>query len=75
MQIPGGGIAIGVRGEVYDKYTIDALLLVRHAEKEARHNPRRHSSPKGGPRPFTSADRKRFATSLSELLNELMSSH
>lgn len=75
MVLGRGGKAIGVRGEVYDKYTIDALLLVRHAEKEARRNPRRHSSPKGGPRPFTSADRKRFATSLSELLNELMSTH
>ncbi|MBR3224477.1 MAG: DUF188 domain-containing protein [Atopobiaceae bacterium] len=72
MALGRGAQTIGVRGEVYDKYTIDALLLVRHAEKEARRNPRRHSSPKGGPRAFTSADRKRFRVRLSELLGELL---
>ncbi len=71
MALGRGAQAIGVRGEVYDKYTIDALLLVRHAEKEARRNQRRHSTPKGGPRSFTDADRRRFRARLAELLGEL----
>lgn len=62
--------AIGVRGELYDKRTIDALLLVRHAEKEARRDPRRRTSPKGGPRAFTNADRRRFAARLKDVLAE-----
>jgi len=61
--------AIGVRGELYDKRTIDALLLVRHAEKEARRNPRRRTSPKGGPRAFTNEDRRRFTARLREVLS------
>lgn len=70
MVLGRGAKAIGVRGETYDKRTIDALLLVRHAEKEARRNPRRRTSPKGGPRAFTDADRRRFVSRLRELLRE-----
>lgn len=73
MALGRGARAIGVRGEVYDKRTIDALLLVRHAEKEARRNPRRRTSPKGGPRAFTNEDRRHFATRLRELLQEVIS--
>ena len=73
MALGRGARAIGVRGEVYDKRTIDTLLLVRHAEKEARRNPRRRSSPKGGPRAFTAGDRRRFAARLKELLREAAS--
>lgn len=68
MALGRGAQAVGVRGEVYDKYTIDALLMVRHAEKEARRNQRRHTSPKGGPRTFTNDDRRRFTANLKELL-------
>ena len=68
MALGRGAAAIGVRGETYDKRTIDALLLVRHAEKEARRNPRRRTSPKGGPRGFTDANRKRFMASLRAAL-------
>ena len=70
MVLGRGAKAIGVRGETYDKRTIDALLLVRHAEKEARRNPRRGTSPKGGPRAFTSADRRHFVARLREVLEE-----
>ena len=70
MVLGRGAKAIGVRGETYDKRTIDALLLVRHAEKEARRDPRRRTSPKGGPRAFTDADRRRFSSRLRELLRE-----
>ena len=70
MALGRGASAVGVRGERYDKRTIDALLLVRHAEKEARRNPRRGTSPKGGPRAFTSADRRHFTTRLREVLEE-----
>ena len=65
--------AIGVRGEVYDKRTIDALLLVRHAQKEARRNPRKRTSPKGGPRSFANEDRRRFSRRLRELLATVQS--
>lgn len=71
MALGRGAEALGVRGERYDKRTIDALLLVRHAEKEARRDPRRRSSPKGGPRTFTDADRRRFSARLRKLLEEL----
>ena len=71
MVLGRGAKAIGVRGETYDKRTIDALLLVRHAEKEARRDPRRRTSPKGGPRAFTDADRRRFSSRLRELLREV----
>lgn len=70
MVLGRGAKAIGVRGETYDKRTIDALLLVRHAEKEARRDPRRRTSPKGGPRAFTDSDRRRFSSRLRELLRE-----
>lgn len=75
MVLGRGARAIGVRGEVYDKYTIDALLLVRHAEKEARRNPRRHSTPKGGPRQYSGADRRHFVAQLKELLSESAPAH
>ena len=75
MVLGRGARAIGVRGEVYDKYTIDALLLVRHAEKEARRNPRRHSTPKGGPRQFSNANRRHFVTQLEGLLKDGASTH
>ena len=68
MALGRGAAAVGVRGETYDQRTIDALLLVRHAEKEARRNPRRRTSPKGGPRAFDNADRRRFVERLKEVL-------
>ena len=70
MALGREAAAIGVRGQVYDKRTIDALLLVRHAEKEARRNPRRGTSPKGGPAAFTQEDRRRFVANLRELLRQ-----
>ena len=73
MALGRGAAAVGVRGERYDKRTIDALLLVRHAEKEARRDPRRRTSPKGGPRAFSDADRRHFVSSLREVLDEACS--
>ncbi|MDO4797871.1 MAG: DUF188 domain-containing protein [Coriobacteriales bacterium] len=70
MALGRNAHAIGVRGQVYDKRTIDALLMVRHAEKEARRNPRRRTSPKGGPSAFTAQDRKHFSRNLWSLLEE-----
>ena len=70
MALGREATAVGVRGEKYDKRTIDALLLVRHAEKEARRDPRRRTSPKGGPRAFTNEDRRRFSARLREVLDE-----
>ena len=70
MALGRGAAAVGLRGERYDKRTIDALLLVRHAEKEARRDPRRRTSPKGGPRAFTASDRRHFTTCLRDMLDE-----
>ena len=72
MALGRNARAIGVRGQVYDKDTIDMLLLVRHAEKEQRRNPRRHSSPKGGPAAFSSEDRSRFVRNLRELIRDTL---
>ena len=73
MALGRGAAAVGVRGERYDKRTIDALLLVRHAEKEARRDPRRRTSPKGDPHAFTTSDRRRFSARLREALDEALS--
>ena len=57
--------AIGVRGRVYDKATIDMQLFIRHEEKKVR----RAGGRTRGPAAFTSEDRARFKRNLTELLH------
>ena len=56
--------AIGVRGRVYDKATIDMQLFIRHEEKKVR----RAGGRTRGPAPFTNDDRERFKRNLTKLL-------
>ena len=64
MVLGRDAAAIGVRGRVYDKATIDMQLFIRHEEKKARRAGRRTK----GPDPFTDEDRARFAHNLEGLL-------
>ena len=58
--------AIGVRGRVYDRATIDMQLFIRHEEKKVR----RAGGRTKGPDAFTSEDRARFVRNLEKLLAE-----
>lgn len=64
MVLGRDAAAIGVRGRVYDKATIDMQLFIRHEEKKVR----RAGGRTRGPAAFTSEDRARFKRSLTELL-------
>lgn len=64
MALGRGAAAVSVRGHVFRRETIDAELLVRHEEKRVR----RSGGRTGGPRAFTSADRRRFVASLRRVL-------
>lgn len=66
MVLGRGARAIGVRGRVYDKATIDMQLFIRHEEKKARRNGERT----GGPNRFASEDRRRFREGLRRLIAE-----
>lgn len=68
MALGRGAAALDPRGHVYDKRTIDALLLVRHAQKQARRDQRRGKRPKDHHPAFSEDDRKRFVRALRELL-------
>ena len=59
-----GAAAIGVRGRVYSKATIDMDLFIRHEEKKVR----RAGGRTRGPAAFTNEDRERFRRNLAELL-------
>lgn len=65
--------AIGVRGQVYDRRTIDALMMVRHAEQVERRKPKRERGKiQGDKHPtFTAEDRERFIRNLDELLSRV----
>lgn len=73
MALGRGAQAIGVRGHVYDRRTIDALMMVRHAEQAERRKPKRERGKiQGDKHPsFTSEDRERFVRNLNELLANL----
>ncbi len=58
--------AIGVRGRIYLKATIDIEMEVRHAEEVLR----RSGGRTGGPAPFDEDDRERFSDNLKRLLTE-----
>ena len=64
MVLGRNAAAIGVRGRVYDKATIDMQLFIRHEEKKVR----RAGGRTRGPAAFTSEDRARFKRNLTELL-------
>ena len=64
MVLGRGAAAIGVRGRVYSKATIDMDLFIRHEEKRVR----RAGGRTRGPAAFTNEDRERFRRNLAELL-------
>ena len=64
MVLGRDAAAIGVRGRVYDKATIDMQLFIRHEEKKVR----RAGGRTKGPDPFTDEDRARFVRNLEGLL-------
>lgn len=64
MVLGRGCAAIGVRGRVYDRTTIDMQLFIRHEEKKVR----RAGGRTKGPSAFTADDRARFVRNLTELL-------
>lgn len=65
MVLGRGAAAIGVRGRVYSKATIDMDLFIRHEEKKVR----RTGGRTRGPAAFTNEDCERFARNLSVLLD------
>lgn len=64
MVLGRGAEAIGVRGRVYDRATIDMQLFIRHEEKKVR----RAGGRTKGPDAFTAEDRERFRRNLARLL-------
>ena len=64
MVLGRGAAAIGVRGRVYTKATIDMDLFIRHEEKKVR----RAGGRTRGPAAFTDDDRERFTRNLADLL-------
>ena len=64
MVLGRGGAAIGVRGHIYRRETIDSALLIRHEEKKVR----RAGGRTGGPAKFTGEDRRRFKRNLMRIL-------
>lgn len=64
MVLGRGGAAIGPRGHVHTKATIDMELYVRHEEKKVR----RAGGRTRGPAAFTDEDRETFSHRLDQLL-------
>lgn len=64
MVLGRGAEAIGVRGRIFDRATIDMQLFIRHEEKKAR----RAGGRTKGPDAFTDEDRERFRRNLARLL-------
>lgn len=72
MALGRGAAAIGVRGQLYDQRTIDALMLVRHAEQVERRSKRR-TKIQGDKHPaFSAEDRRRFVRNLEGLLADML---
>ena len=70
MVLGRGAAAIGVRGHIYNKATIDMQLFIRHEEKKVR----RAGGRTQGPTAFTDDDRERFQRNLAQLLREALNS-
>lgn len=68
MVLGRGCAAIGVRGRVYDKATIDIQLFIRHEEKKVR----RAGGRTKGPDAFCPDDRERFVRNLTSLLQSIV---
>ena len=66
MALGRAAYAIGVRGRIYDKATIDMQLFIRHEEKKER----RRGGRTTGPAAFTGEDRSRFKRNLKALLDK-----
>lgn len=66
MALGRGAAAIGVRGRIFTRATIDMDLFIRHEEKKVR----RAGGRTKGPAPFTDEDRERFRRNLDRLLGE-----
>lgn len=64
MVLGRGAAAIGVRGRVYTKATIDMDLFIRHEEKKVR----RAGGRTRGPAALADDDRERFTRNLTDLL-------
>ena len=64
MVLGRGAAAIGVRGRVYSRATIDMDLFIRHEEKKVR----RAGGRTRGPAAFRDEDRERFSHNLAGLL-------
>lgn len=64
MVLGRGAAAIGVRGRVYTKATIDMDLFIRHEEKKVR----RAGGRTRGPAAFADDDRECFTRNLTDLL-------
>lgn len=64
MVLGRGAAAIGVRGHVYRRETIDMELFIRHEEKKVR----RAGGRTRGPAAFTAEDRSRFKHELARML-------
>ncbi len=65
MVLGRGAQAIGVRGRIYEKATIDMQLFIRHEEKKVR----RAGGRTKGPDAFEDDDRERFKANLERMLN------
>ena len=63
-----GAFAIGVRGHLYRKETIDMQLFIRHEEKKVR----RAGGKTGGFSAFDDDDRERFVRNLSSLIHDAL---
>lgn len=68
MALGRGAAAIGVRGHIYEKATIDMQLFIRHEEKKVR----RAGGRTKGPSAFTDDDRERFTRNLAKLLKDAL---
>lgn len=65
MALGRGADAIGVRGRLYRRETIDMELFIRHEEQKVR----RSGGRTRGPAPFADDDRRRFSANLARLLH------
>ena len=59
-----GGVALSPHGEIFDPETVGERLSVRNFMQELRSG----GVTTGGPAPFSSSDRERFANALNRLL-------
>jgi uncharacterized protein YaiI (UPF0178 family) len=66
--VAGGGIAVDPRGEIYTEENVGERLSMRDLMSELRSG----GYVQGGPPPFSTTDRQRFASSLDQLLSRML---